>query len=180
MHCAWAARKLAFLRPTRHVDISSHINWVTAVSAFVPMEFYEYRKFDVKLDNLTCGHADLMALPFVSGSIRSLSCMHTLEHIGLGRYGDRLDPKGDIKGAAELSRVLATGGDLLFVTPVSCDSVLFFNGARQYTYRQVLDLFPELRLNEFSFISPWSKGEMILNSDPDVKFSGTGCFWFQK
>ncbi|NDC42314.1 MAG: DUF268 domain-containing protein, partial [Chitinophagia bacterium] len=56
-------------------------------------------------------------LPFESDSIPSLSCMHTIEHVGLGRYGDQLDPQGDLKAIAELKRVVQPGGDLLFVTP---------------------------------------------------------------
>ncbi len=33
--------------------------------------------------------------------------MHVVEHVGLGRYGDPLDPDGDLKAIAELKRVTA-------------------------------------------------------------------------
>jgi len=44
--------------------------------------------------------------------------MNVVEHVGLGRYGEPLDPEGDIKAMRELRRVLAPGGSLLFVVPV--------------------------------------------------------------
>ena len=43
--------------------------------------------------------------------------MHTLEHIGLGRYGDKVDPMGDIRAMNELARVTAPGGNLLIAVP---------------------------------------------------------------
>ncbi len=47
------------------------------------------------------------------------SCMHTIEHIGLGRYGDPLDAVGDQTALSELQRVVAPGGSLLIVVPVA-------------------------------------------------------------
>ncbi|MGA2030503.1 MAG: DUF268 domain-containing protein, partial [Verrucomicrobiota bacterium] len=76
------------------------------VSAFVPVKFYDYRPADLHLDNLACEHADLQALPFADCGIQSISCMHVVEHVGLGRYGDPLDPNGDLKAMNELERVL--------------------------------------------------------------------------
>jgi SAM-dependent methyltransferase len=125
-HPAWAARIIAQTRPELHIDISSTLHFVSILSAFVPVDFYDYRPADLVLSNLGCKRADLMALPFHDNSVRSISCMHVVEHIGLGRYGDPLDPDGDLKAMKELARVVAPGGDLLFVTPVG-KPVLKFN-----------------------------------------------------
>lgn len=183
LHLAWAARKLQDINPIKHVDISSYIYFAVIVSAFIPLEFYEYRKFDIFLSHLTCGRADLVCLPFEDNSIQSLSCMHTIEHIGLGRYGDTLDPEGDIKAAKELTRVLAKDGDLLIVAPVG-KSILRFNSHRTYSYQQVLDLFPDLELKEFSLILDRCNGGMINNASPYLVIEqpgdATGCFWFTK
>ena len=96
-HTAWAARILKQINPKKHIDISSDIRFVTMVSAFIPIDYYEYRAANLKLDNLTSKSADIVNLPFKDNSIKSLSCMHVIEHIGLGRYGDTLDPEGDTK-----------------------------------------------------------------------------------
>ena len=55
------------------------------VSAFIPVEFYDYRPAELSLSGLEFKHADLTHLPFADNSVESLSCMHVIEHIGLGR-----------------------------------------------------------------------------------------------
>lgn len=106
--------------------------------------------------------------------------MHTVEHVGLGRYGDQLDPSGDLKSIAELKRVLKPGGNLLFVTPVGKPRIEF-NAHRIYSYEQILEYFSPLTLNEFSLIP--DAGGLISNADPamvkDQRYA-CGCFWFKK
>jgi len=178
-HPAWAARVLAQTRPEYHVDISSILSFSTIVSAFVPVKFYDYRPADLKLNNLESGFADLKKLSFADNSIPSLSCMHTIEHIGLGRYGDEIDPQGDIRSINELKRVLTHGGDLLFVTPVGKPRIEF-NAHRIYSYEQIVEYFSPLILKEFSLIP--DAGGIITNADPGLvkeQNYGCGCFWFK-
>ena len=179
-HPAWAARILAQTRPAYHVDISSILSFSTIVSAFVPVKFYDYRPAKLNLHNLESGFADLKQLSFPDNSIPSLSCMHTIEHIGLGRYGDEIDPQGDIKSINELKRVLQPGGDLLFVTPVG-KSKIEFNAHRIYSFEQIVEYFSPLILKEFSLIP--DAGGLLPNADPALvkeQQYGCGCFWFKK
>jgi len=179
-HPAWAARILAQTKPAYHVDISSILSFSTIISAFVPVKFYDYRPADLKLNNLESGFADLKQLGFSANSIPSLSCMHTIEHIGLGRYGDEIDPQGDIKSINELKRVLKDGGDLLFVTPVGKPRIEF-NAHRIYSYEQITEYFSPLISKEFSLIP--DAGGIIINADPALVKAqqyGCGCFWFKK
>jgi SAM-dependent methyltransferase len=181
-HTAWAARVLARTRPASHVDISSYLYFATLVSAFVPVRFYDYRPADVRLSNLTSEAADLLALPFEDASVASLSCMHVVEHVGLGRYGDPLDPNGDLKAVAELARVLAPGGTLLFVVPVGRPRVMF-NAHRVYSYEQVEGYFGGLELKEFALVPDDPKdGGLIYGATreaADAQSYGCGCFWFE-
>ena len=106
--------------------------------------------------------------------------MHTIEHIGLGRYGDEIDPQGDIKAINELKRVLAQNGDLLFVTPVGKPKIEF-NAHRIYSYEQIKEYFSPLTIKEFSLIP--DSGGIIINADPALvkeQNYGCGCFWFKK
>ena len=179
-HPAWAARILAQTKPEYHVDISSILSFSTIVSAFVPVKFYDYRPAGLKLNNFESGFADLKQLSFSDSSIPSLSCMHTVEHIGLGRYGDEIDPQGDIKSINELKRVLKPGGDLLFVTPVGKPRIEF-NAHRIYSLEQIKEYFSPLTLKEFSLIP--DAGGLIENADPALvkeQTYGCGCFWFKK
>jgi hypothetical protein len=179
-HPAWAARILAQTRPKEHIDISSILHFGTIVSAFIPVKFYDYRPAELNLPNYDSDFADLKKLSFESNSIESLSCMHTIEHIGLGRYGDELDSNGDIKAIDELKRVLKPNGNLLIVTPVGKPKIEF-NAHRIYSFEQIIEYFSPLTVNEFSLIP--DEGGIIINADPAlVKMQdyGCGCFWFKK
>ncbi len=182
-HPAWAARVVAKAMPAKHIDIASTLKFCTIVSAFIPVEFYDYRPANLRLSNLESKFGDLHALPFPDNSVESLSCMHTIEHVGLGRYGDPIDYEGDIKAAAELSRVLQPGGTFVFVTPVG-RSRIEFNAHRIYSYEQVLALFPALKLTEFSLVPDnWKGTGVIENADPAMVASqryACGCFVFTK
>ncbi len=183
-HPAWAARVLAKTQPSKHIDISSKLAFSTLVSAFVPIEFYDYRPATLQLDNLVCKQADLTALPFENNSVSSLSCMHTVEHIGLGRYGDEIDPDGDLKAIRELQRVVAEQGNLLFVVPVGRCRRLHFNAHRIYTYDMITEYFDTFELVNFAFIrSIVGNDEYKPNASRKDSFTddyGCGCFWFKK
>jgi len=182
-HTAWAARILQKIQPAKHVDISSSLFFNAITSAFIPIDFYDYRPANLTLSNLTSHSADLLSLPFLDESVISLSCMHVIEHVGLGRYGDDLDPIGDQKAASELQRVLAANGDLLLVVPVG-KATINFNGHRVYAYSQIITMFDQLRLMEFSLLTDDTKGaNFIINASEKVaneQTYGCGCFWFKK
>ncbi len=182
-HPAWAARILSETKPEKHIDISSLIEFSTMLSAFIPVDFYDFRPVNIKLHNLFCKQANLTSLHFENDSINSLSCMHTVEHIGLGRYGDEIDPVGDIKAMKELERVLAPGGNLLFVVPIGKPKIEF-NAHRIYSYSQVISSFSSLKLKEFSLIpDDGLKEGIIINATEEQSNNqnyGCGCFWFTK
>ncbi len=179
-HTAWAARKVKEINPEKHVDISSSLYFSSIVSSFIPLDFYDYRPADLTLSNLKTGKADLVKLPFENESIESLSCMHTIEHVGLGRYGDSIDPDGDIKAINELKRVSKNTGNILFVTPVGKPKIEF-NAHRIYSYEQIIDYFKDFSLKEFTLIT--DDGKYIEKCDPQIVKNqkyGCGCFWFIK
>jgi hypothetical protein len=108
--------------------------------------------------------------------------MHVIEHIGLGRYGDEVDPAGDLKAAKELVRVLSLHGYLLIVVPMGEHAKIRFNAHRIYNYDELISMFHGLSLIEFSFFN--DKNNIFKrNSDlTDILGSdyGCGCFLFQK
>jgi SAM-dependent methyltransferase len=181
-HTAWASRKVKQINPEFHTDISSSLYFAGLVSAFMPVKFYDFRPADLILDNLESLEGNLLSLPFEDNSINSLSCMHVVEHIGLGRYGDNFDYDGDLKAIKELKRVLAVGGSLLFVVPIGGEAKIQFNAHRIYTYDQILKHFEGLELKEFALI-PEKNGEIIYNPDKSLlekEEYACGCFWFVK
>ena len=179
-HPAWAARIIRDIAPKKHVDISSTLHFCSVLSAFMPVEFYDYRPANLTLTNLYSGKADLTQLFFESDSIESLSCMHTIEHVGLGRYGDPIEPDGDIRSINELKRVVAINGSLLFVVPVGKPKIMF-NAHRIYSPELIVDLFKGFTLQNFSLVL--DNHDFVENADfalaSEQKY-GCGCFWFTK
>lgn len=186
LHCGWASRKLVAAWPKHHADFGSYLYFAAIASAItVNFRYHDIRPYPMELPGLTSVAIDLMKIPYGDGTIESVSCLHVLEHVGLGRYGDVVDSMGDVKAARELARILASDGHLIFVVPVNKQSGVVFNAHRQYRYEEVQEvLFPKLRLLEFSLIT--ARGEFVENADPlqIVDNSGnvedTGCFWFKK
>ena len=182
-HPAWAARVLKDISPSLHIDIGSTLHFSTQLSAFIPTKFYDYRPVFLNLPKLTSESADLTNLFFKSNEVESISCMHTIEHIGLGRYGDNLDPRGDIKAMNELERVVKPGGSLLLVTPVGKPKIAF-NGHRIYSYESIIENFKSMDVVDFSLIPDNAVNTgMIFNCSSELvkeQEYGCGCFFFRK
>lgn len=182
-HLGWAARILAASNPKLHVDISSSVNFCSIISAFIPVKFCEYHPPNVELDRLQVQSVDIRSLPFKNESVESLSCMHVVEHIGLGRYGDRLEPQADVRAMHELERTVVRNGQLLLVVPVGRPRIVF-NAHRVYGFEQITSCFAKMKLKEFALIPDDPRqGGMIRDASPslaDKQVYGCGCFWFTK
>lgn len=148
---AWLARHLAGIQPPVHVDVGSDVDVVSVVSAFVPVLFLDYRPLGATLSGLRSVRADILRLPLPSGRAPSVSCLHVIEHVGLGRYGEPLDPDGTAKAARELGRVVAPRGSLFVSVPVGRPRVCF-NAHRVLAPEAVVAMFQPLRLTEFAYV----------------------------
>jgi SAM-dependent methyltransferase len=148
----WAFRKIRESGADTHVDVGSRIDLVGFLTVICKVTFVDIRPLVIDLPNLSSVSGSILALPMEDGTVRSLSCLHVAEHIGLGRYGDALDPHGTRSACRELSRVLAPGGNLYFSLPVGKPR-LCFNAHRIHAVEQILEYFRELVLVEFSGIA---------------------------
>lgn len=183
-HVAWASRCLSKINPKKHIDISSSLSFSTTVSAFIDIDFYDYRPANIyNLSGLNSLKADVTKLHFEDNSIESISCMHVIEHIGLGRYGDEIDPNGDLKAINELKRVVKKGGHILFVVPIGKPR-LQFNAHRIYSYDMIIDYFNDFELINYSLIPDDANEVGIINNAnkelTDKQNYGCGCFLFKK
>jgi hypothetical protein len=169
----WACSLIANLAPKKHIDLSSNVGFVAQLSAVVPVDFYEYNPPDLSLPGLSVNRANLLSLPFANGSFDSLSCLHVLEHIGLGRYGDPIDPLGMSRACLEISRVMTAGGNLFVSFPVGRERIEF-NSQRVLDPEHVLSLFPDHHLVEFSIVN--DKKKFVRNANlSDVKNYEYAC-----
>jgi len=176
----WAMRRIVAQRPRRHVDVGSQVVFVNLLSAVVPVVFVDYRPLEVQIDGLDCRCGDILHLPFEDRSVESLSCLHVTEHIGLGRYGDPLNPHGTRQACAELRRVLAPGGWLYFAIPVGRQRVCF-NAHRIHPPATIAAYFSDLHLVEFSGVHDDGRYVQGVTSDGFVDSQyACGLFRFQR
>lgn len=147
----WAFEHILKRKPKRHVDVGSTYSMSGYISKITKSVFVDIRPIKTSLKNLTVIDADILSLPFKNNSIESLSCLHVVEHIGLGRYGDAINPNGTKKACEELERVLAKSGYLYFSTPIGKDKICF-NAHRIHRPEQILKYFKKLKLLSFSVV----------------------------
>lgn len=176
----WAFKKLQAARPIAHVDVGSSIRFLSMASTVTNLKFVDIRPIKLDFENFECIEGSILDMPFKNDSVLSLSCLHVAEHIGLGRYGDPLDPSGTKKACKELSRVLAPGGLLYFALPVGKPAV-YFNAHRIHSPQSILDYFEGLKLLEFSGVNDTGHfvSQAELNDFKDQAYA-CGMFLFTK
>lgn len=176
----WATERIIRNKTGDHVDVGSDIKYIGLLTTHLPVIFVDIRPIRTNLSQLYCASGDLLHLPFNTNSIKSLSCLHVIEHIGLGRYGDDINPNGSIQAIAELIRVLAEGGNLFLSIPIGKPRICF-NAHRVFNPITIIDYFHGLDLCEFSVVS--DKHELILNASTEQfvdSYYACGLYWFHK
>lgn len=123
----YVARKIYEKQPQKHVDIGSRLDgFVAHVAVFREIEIFDIRPMDLTIPNILFIQADLTDgenLPM--NYCDSISCLHVLEHFGLGRYGDKIDPDGHLKGFEQITRILKPGGTFYFSVPMGVQRIEF-------------------------------------------------------
>jgi hypothetical protein len=126
-----AARAIHADKPVKHVDIGSRVDgFVAHVASFREIEVFDVRSISTVVPGVVFRQADLMnptSLPTssVGGYCDSLSCLHAVEHFGLGRYGDPVNPQGYHQGIANMAQLLQSGGTFYLSTPIGQERVEF-------------------------------------------------------
>jgi hypothetical protein len=138
------ARWIFAAKPQRHVDIGSRVDgFVAHVASFRDIEVFDVRPISTQIPGVMFKQADLMcsdSLPNSGGGYcDSLSCLHTIEHFGLGRYGDPIDPTGHERGIANMALLLQPGGTFYLSTPIGRERVEF-NANRVFDPRGIIRL----------------------------------------
>lgn len=148
------ARRVFQRAPKRHIDVGSRIDgFVAHVASFRPIEVLDIRPLPIEIPNVQFRQADLMALqPEYLESADSLSCLHALEHFGLGRYGDRLDPDGHLRGLTALHSLLKPGGWFYLSVPIGPQRIEF-NAHRVFGVDYLLRLLGDrFDVDAFSYV----------------------------
>jgi hypothetical protein len=173
---SWAAGKIFELKPKSHIDVGSAAKTIGIISQYVPTTMVDIRPIKLSIEGLSFKEGTILNLPFPDNSVESISSLCVVEHIGLGRYGDPIDPWGSEKAIEELKRVTKPGGHILFSVPVDLSSRIYFNAHRAFTKDYIVSLFKGCQLKEEKYIY----GNEMLNEYFPNKGYGIGLFMFSK
>lgn len=171
------ARRIFESMPEKHVDVGSRVDgFVAHVAAFRPIEVLDIRPMDSKVRNILFKQADLMSPPpEMTGYTDSLSCLHAIEHFGLGRYGDPIDFEGHLKGLNSLYIILKPGGTLYLSCPIGPQRIEF-NAHRVFAVKYLMSLFEgKFNLRNFSYVD--DRGDLHENvaMTTDMLDANFGC-----
>jgi SAM-dependent methyltransferase len=176
----YIARAIHAAQPRRHVDVGSSVaGFVAHLLTFREVEYVDIRPLASDVSGLHYTRGDMMHLPFRDAELESISALHSPEHVGLGRYGDPVDPDAWRVVINELQRVVRAGGTVYYSVPVGPERVEF-DAHRVFRPATILDAFSQMQLADFAFVD--DAGDMHRDADPDTIASWYGCgiFTFQK
>lgn len=158
------ARIIFEAKPEKHVDVGSLVGgFIAHVASFREIEVFDVRPISTRIPGVTFRQADLMQpVPGMADYCDSLSCLHALEHFGLGRYGDPIDPGGFERGFANMAALLKKDGVFYLSVPIGIDRVEF-NAHRVFDPRAIVKLAMQhsLRLSVLTVIQPGGRIETI-------------------
>lgn len=178
-----AARWIYEIKPDKHLDVGSRIDgFVAHLLTFMQVDVLDVRPMNSRIVGLrtTLGNAQ-ERLDKIIGSYDSVSSLHSIEHFGLGRYGDPIDPEGHIKGLINISETVSRNGTLIVSFPIGKPRV-HFNAQRIVHPEWPVKILQDFDLIEFVLI-PWTD-DPVLGLQPkevDVSIKGNcGLYKFKR
>lgn len=182
------AQRIFLNNPQHHVDVGSKVDsFVAHVASFRTIEVFDIRELSNNIPNIQFTKQDLMRLdPQYINYCDSLSCLHALEHFGLGRYGDSVNYDGYIAGLNNMDKILRPGGKFYLSVPIGQQRIEF-NAHRVFSIKLILDLLADkYHLDHFSYVGDnGSLNENVFLNDSDIRINfnctyGCGIFELTK
>jgi hypothetical protein len=185
------ARLIFKANPTKHVDIGSRVDgFVAHIASFRDVEVFDVRPISTSIPGVIFKTADLMRLDSIplqkDRYCDSLSCLHAIEHFGLGRYGDPINPTGYINGIQNMAALLKQDGILYLSTPIGQERVEF-NANRIFNPHNLVRLakLNGLEFQDLTIVDPNGSSLRIVNSEKELlelatKDYNLGIFIFKK
>ncbi|MGA2642067.1 MAG: DUF268 domain-containing protein [Spirochaetia bacterium] len=173
------ARMIYLNNPRKHVDIGSRMDgFIAHLASFRTVEVMDIRPLKSSTVNIRFIQSDLMRdvqEPFID-YCDSISSLHAIEHFGLGRYGDKIDPYGYLLGLNNIYRILKKSGKFYFSVPIGPQRIEF-NAHRVFGLRYLLELLSEkYEIKSFSFVD--DRGDLHENASLKENMENNcGCFF---
>ncbi len=101
-------------------------------------------KYELTHPNFQFVRGDINSLNFKQKKYDIITCISTLEHIGLGVYGDRLGQEGDSKALSVMYKLLKPDGIILVTVPFGKKGKT--DWYRSYDWVSLAKVFKNLRI----------------------------------
>jgi SAM-dependent methyltransferase len=175
----WCVGLVARRAPTLHVDVGSALISMGCLSQTVPVVYVDLRPTPVHLSGFRPLRGSLSNLPFADRSLVSISSLSVVEHVGLGRYGDPLDPRGTDRACKELARILAPGGHLYVAVPTAREGHVAFNAHRVFAPDAFIAKFGNLLLTDEAY---GTASRLLTRAEYDAAGQpyAYGCYGFRR
>ena len=180
------ARLIHDHNPKRHIDIASRVDgFVAHVASYRETEVVDVRPLQKsEHDNVILCQADLMN-PQDLGQTDSLSCLHAIEHFGLGRYTDPIDINFHIICLTNLVSLVSKAGRLHTSFPIGQADEVHFNAHRVFHVSAIFDqpsIQQHMTFRRFDYVD--DSGDLHLDTsvtevDKAIKY-GCGIYTFDK
>ena len=166
----YVAKKVFEYSPIKHVDIGSRVDsFVAHVASFREIEIFDIRPIHAEIPGVLFKKSDLMSVSGNNDYCDSLSCLHALEHFGLGRYGDPINVDGHKQGLTNMVSILKRGGVLYLSVPTGFERVEF-NANRVFNPISLNEFAKSLNLSllELAWIDPITKINISKDLNADL------------
>lgn len=175
------AQKIFENKPANHLDIGSSIyGFVSHVASFRLIEVVDIRDNTSQTENIKFKKLDIMNFePEKIQKYDSISCLHVVEHFGLGRYNDKINYNGHIVGLKNIAKINSENGFFYLSTPIG-KATIYFNAHRVFNVNYILKIIePYYKLLEFHFVDDngilW-KNQNAVTFNSELLDYGCGIF----
>jgi SAM-dependent methyltransferase len=146
------------------------------VAVFREIEVFDVREIKSSIKNIVFKQADLMQLPEgMKNCCDSVSALHSIEHFGLGRYGDPIDCNGHIKAIHNITAILKPKGIFYFSVPVGTQRIEF-NAHRVFSVQYLWNLLKtDYDLISFSYVDDDGNFHENVEFSEEAVMKNFGC-----
>jgi len=137
---------------------------------------YEYKGVSTDLNSIK---GDVRKTDFESNFFDVVTAVSTIEHVGLGRYGDQKDNDGDKESVQEIRRILKPNGTLFLTVPFGKRCIT--SSYRVYDKEGLETLLSGFKIIKADFFlandKTWIKAteDQVTNKDCTAKEKATAC-----
>jgi hypothetical protein len=170
-------------RPVSHFDVGSRVDgFIAHLTIFMEVSQLDLRGLNSQVPNLKFLMGDAQKpLGKFWRQFDSVSSLHSIEHFGLGRYGDEIDSDGHVRGLMNISECVKSNGLLYVSFPIGKPSVEF-NSQRVIHPMWPINLLEDFKLERFTLI-PWSDAPIndVLPGQVNLDVTGqAGLYCFRR